>query len=50
MMYSKRLVRAWTIEELHKANEAECKAVEERMQSEDCLTATLEFFSRRSKM
>jgi peroxisomal 3,2-trans-enoyl-CoA isomerase len=50
MMHSKRLVRACIIEELHKANEAECNALEERIQSEECLTAALQFFSKRSKM
>jgi len=50
MMHSKRLVRACIIEELHKANELECNAIEERIQSEECLTATLQFFSKRSKM
>jgi len=50
MMHSKRLIRACIIEKLHKANEAECKAIEERMQSEECLTAILQFFSKSSKM
>jgi len=50
MMHSKRLIRACIIEELHKVNEAECKAIEERMQSEECLTATLQFFNKSSKM
>jgi len=50
MMCSKRLIRACISEELHKANEAECKAVEERMQSEECLTAIVQFINLRSKM
>jgi len=50
MMHSKRLIRGCNIEDLHKANEAECKAIGERMQSEECLTATLQFFNKRSKM
>jgi peroxisomal 3,2-trans-enoyl-CoA isomerase len=50
MMHSKRLMRARITEELHKVNEAECKAIEERMQSEECLTAILQFYSKRSKM
>jgi hypothetical protein len=50
MMYSKRLARALISEELHKANEAECGRLEERMQSEESMTALLEFFSSKSKM
>jgi peroxisomal 3,2-trans-enoyl-CoA isomerase len=50
MMHSKRLIRACISEELHKVNEAECKAIEERMQSEECMTAILQFFSKSSKM
>jgi len=49
-MHSKRLIRACISEELHKVNEAECKAIEERMQSEECMTAILQFFSKSSKM
>lgn len=50
MMHSKYLMRACIIEELHKVKEAECKALEERLQSEECLTATLQYFNKRSKM
>jgi hypothetical protein len=50
MMCSKHLTRAWIRKELHKANEAECKELEKRMQSEECFTAILEFFNKRSKM
>jgi hypothetical protein len=50
MMYSKRLARALISEELHKANEAECRRLEERLHSEETKTAVLEFFSRKSKM
>jgi hypothetical protein len=50
MMRSKRLLRTCIVEELHKANEAECKALEEALQSEECITAALEYFNRRSKM
>jgi len=50
MMHSKRLIRGCNIEDLRKANEAECKAIGERMQSEECFTATLQFFNKRSKM
>jgi peroxisomal 3,2-trans-enoyl-CoA isomerase len=48
-MYSKHLARALISDELHKANEAECKRLEERFQSEESMTAMLEFF-RKSKM
>jgi hypothetical protein len=50
MICSKQLVRTRIRDELHKANEAECKELEERMQSEDCFNATLKFFNRGSKM
>jgi hypothetical protein len=50
MVHSKRLIRACITEELHKANDAEVKVLEETMQTEECLTATLQFFNRRSKM
>lgn len=50
MMYSKHLARALISEELHKANEAECRRLEERLQSEESKTAVLEFFSRKSKL
>jgi hypothetical protein len=50
MMHSKRLVRALISEELHRANEAEFQRLEERLQSEESMTAMLEFFNRKSKM
>jgi hypothetical protein len=50
MMCSKHLIRAQISEQLHKANEAECKELENRMLSEECFTAISEFFNKRSKM
>jgi peroxisomal 3,2-trans-enoyl-CoA isomerase len=50
MIYSKHLARALISEELHKANEAECRRLEERFQSEEMVTAMLEFFNKKSKM
>ncbi|PNF39313.1 Enoyl-CoA delta isomerase 2, mitochondrial [Cryptotermes secundus] len=50
MMYSKHLARALTNEGLHKANEAEITRLKERLQSEESMTAVLEFFNRKSKM
>jgi hypothetical protein len=37
-------------EELHRANEAECRRLEERLHSEESMTAVLEFFNKKSKM
>jgi hypothetical protein len=49
-MCSKHLIRAQISEELHRVNEAECKELEKRIMSEECLTAAFHFFSKRSKM
>ncbi|KAJ9580256.1 hypothetical protein L9F63_004069 [Diploptera punctata] len=50
MFASKRLVRNRLKEDLHKANEEECKELEIRMQSEECMNAVIQFLSRKSKM
>ncbi|XP_066991590.2 enoyl-CoA delta isomerase 2 isoform X1 [Anabrus simplex] len=50
LLYTKRLLRRWDSESLHKACAAECKQLEERWQSEDCLNAVANFLQRRSKL
>ncbi|PSN33098.1 Enoyl-CoA delta isomerase 2 [Blattella germanica] len=50
LMASKRLVRGCIREELHKANEKECKELEGRFGSEESFNAVIAFMSRKSKM
>ncbi|GLH12044.1 Peroxisomal 3,2-trans-enoyl-CoA isomerase [Gryllus bimaculatus] len=50
LLYSKALVRNQEKENLQKAVEAECKRLEERWQSEDCLNAVIAFMSRKNKL
>jgi len=45
----RRLLRSWTREQLHKANQEECRVLVERWQSEECMAAIMEFFASRKK-
>jgi len=45
----RRLLRSWTREQLHKANQEECRVLVERWQSEECMAAIVEFFASKKK-
>lgn len=50
MILSKRLIRGFDKETLHRVNEMECELLEQLWQSEECMNAILQFFSRHSKL
>ncbi|XP_071451202.1 enoyl-CoA delta isomerase 2-like isoform X2 [Hetaerina americana] len=50
MIFTKALVRRWDVDELRKANEAECERLKERWGSEDFINAVVKFISRRNKL
>lgn len=48
MQFSKQLVRNVEKELLHKVNKEECKLLVERWQSDECMTAIMNFFQQKS--
>ena len=48
LLKSKALIRSSFIKLLEEANEEECKLLEERWLSEECMTAIMEFMQRKS--
>ncbi|CAD5111462.1 DgyrCDS773 [Dimorphilus gyrociliatus] len=50
MRYQKDLVRTFDREQLHKVNKMECERLVERWQSQECMEAIVNFFTRKSKL
>lgn len=50
MIYSKKLLRGWDREMLHRANRAEGEQLKEMWSSEDFINAFLQFRNKKSKL
>lgn len=50
MMYQKDLVKSIDREKLLEVNKSECVRLVERWQSQECMQAIIDFFSRKSKL
>lgn len=47
---SRKLIRETQRQLLHKVNETECELLEGRWQSQECMNAVMNFFSKKSKI
>lgn len=50
MRIAKQVIRSSEKEKLHAVNAEECRILEERVLSEECINAVLNFFSRKARL